>query len=270
MAITIRIPLHRRPRVTLRISAELSHICPLDELSTHAAALETHGFHRVWVPDTVVSPWEAWMAASLILQQTSRLQVGLGVTNPYTRHPVVVAQMAAMLQRYSGGRLALSLGKGIGAFLDKAGIVQHETAVEECVAVLRRLIAGERTTFSGQAFQIDAMLLRTQPPETAVPIYLAAIGPNGWSNAMRLADGVATVWHEQLAATRQQFMAERVLPVAVLIPFAQARTDFFARRVTSLDELRQRVTTLEVAGFDEVIVAYADLADLETAAELMR
>jgi FAD synthase len=81
---------------------------------------------------------------------------------------------------------------------------------------------------------------------------------------------VATVWHEQLAATRQQFMAERVLPVAVLIPFAQARTDFFARRVTSLDELRQRVTTLEVAGFDEVIVAYADLADLETAAELMR
>jgi hypothetical protein len=37
-----------------------------------------------------------------------------------------------------------------------------------------------------------------------------------------------------------------------------------------LDELRQRVTMLEAAGFDEVIVAYADLADLETAAELLR
>ena len=255
--------------MTLRISAELSHICPLDELSTHATALETHGFHRVWVPDTVVSPWEAWMAASLILQQTSRLQVGVGVTNPYTRHPVVVGQMAAMMRRYSGGRLALSLGKGIGAFLDKAGIVQQDTAVEECVAILRGLIAGERTTFSGRAFQIDAMLLRTHPPETAVPIYLAAIGPNGWASAMRVADGVATVWSDKLAETRQQFMADRALPVAVMIPFAQSRTDFFARRVSSLDELRQRVSALDAAGFDEVIVAYAELADLETAAQLI-
>jgi hypothetical protein len=73
-----------------------------------------------------------------------------------------------------------------------------------------------------------------------------------------------------LAETRQQFMAKRVLPAAVLIPFAQARTDFFARRVTSWDKLRQRVAMLEAAGFDEVIVAYADLADLETAAELLR
>jgi alkanesulfonate monooxygenase SsuD/methylene tetrahydromethanopterin reductase-like flavin-dependent oxidoreductase (luciferase family) len=256
--------------VTLQISAELSHICPLDEIGTHIRALETHGFYRVWVPDTVVSPWEAWMAASLIIQQTSRLQIGLGVTNPYTRHPVVVAQMAAMMQRYSGGRLTLSLGKGIGAFLDKAGIVQHETAVEECVAVLRGLIAGERTTFSGQAFQIDAMLLRTQPPEMAVPIYLAAIGPNGWSSAVRVADGVATVWNDQLADMRQHYMAVRVLPAAVLIPFAQSRPDFFARRVASLEELRQRVATLEAAGFDEAIVAYADLPDLETAAALLR
>ncbi len=256
--------------MALRISAELSHICPLDEITAHAAALEAYGFHRVWVPDTVVSPWEAWMAASLILQHTQRLQVGLGVTNPYTRHPVVVAQMAAMMQRYSGGRLTISLGKGIGRFLDKAGVVQHDTAVEECVTALRGLIAGERTTVTGSAFQIDAMLLRTQPPETPVPIYLAAIGPNGWASAMRVADGVATVWSDTLAETRQQFMVERVLPTAVLIPFAQSRTDFFARRVTSLHDLRQRVAKLEDAGCDEVIVAYADMADLDTAAQLLQ
>lgn len=255
--------------MTLKISAELSHICPLDELTAQAAALERYGFHRVWVPDTVVSAWEAWMAASLILQQTSRLQVGVGVTNPYTRHPVVVGQMAAMMQRYSAGRLALSLGKGIGAFLDKAGVVQHETAVEECVAILRGLMAGERTSFSGHAFEIDAMLLRTQPPETPVPIYLAAIGPNGWASAMRVADGVATVWQDKLADMRAAFMADRVLPSAVLIPFAQTRTDFFARRVTSLSDLQERIETLEAAGFDEVIIAYAEMADIETAAQLI-
>ena len=79
----------------IRISTELSHVCPLDEITRHAIALETHGFHRVWVPDTVVSPWEAWLAASIIMQHTSRIQIGLGVTNPYTRHPVVVAEMAS-------------------------------------------------------------------------------------------------------------------------------------------------------------------------------
>lgn len=255
--------------MTIHISAELSHICPLDEVATHARALEAHGFHRVWVPDTVVSPWEVWLAASVIMQATQRLQIGLGVTNPYTRHPVVVAQMAATMQHLSQGRLTLSLGKGNGRFLEKAGIHQHDKAVEECVMALRQLIAGQRTTIAGEVFQIDAMLLRTRPPDVRVPIFLAAIGPSGWQTAMRIGDGVATIWSDKLAAIRQQWMAEHRLPAAVLIPFAQARSDFFARRVTEIDELRQRIVMLDAAGFDEVIVAYAEQADLETAACLI-
>lgn len=255
--------------MTIHISAELSHICPLEDVGTHARALEEHGFYRAWVPDTVVSPWEAWLAASVIMQTTTQLRLGLGVTNPYTRHPVVVAQMAATMQRLSHGRLALSLGKGITPFLDKAGITQHPLAVEECVTILRRMIAGERTSFQGQVFHLDAMLLRTTPPVTPVPIFLAAIGPAGWESAMRMADGIATVWSPTLSETRQHWMAERTLPTAVLIPFAQSRGDFFARPVRSLDELQQRVLTLEKAGFEEVIVAYADLEDLATAAHLL-
>jgi Luciferase-like monooxygenase len=258
-----------RHDVTIRISAELSHLCPLDEITAHAAVVEAGGFSRVWVPDTVVSPWEAWLAASIIMQTTRRVHIGLGVTNPYTRHPVVVAQMAATMQRFSGGRLALSVGKGIARFLDKAGIAQHDTAVEECVTIVRRLIAGERTSFVGQAFHIDAMLLRTVPPATPVPIFLAVIGPAGWESALRVADGIATVWSETLAETRQRWLTERTLPTAVLIPFAQTRPDFFTRPVSTLTALQRRVATLEEAGFDEIIVAYADLADLETAARLI-
>jgi alkanesulfonate monooxygenase SsuD/methylene tetrahydromethanopterin reductase-like flavin-dependent oxidoreductase (luciferase family) len=255
--------------VPIRISVELSHICPLADIATHAAALEAHGFYRVWVPDTVVSPWEAWLAASVILHATQRLQIGLGVTNPYTRHPVVLAQMAATMQQLSQGRLTLSLGKGIARFLEKAGIRQYETAVEECVAIVRGLLAGERTSFTGQAFQVNAMLLRSVPLATPVPIFLAAIGPAGWASALRLADGVATVWSETLAETHRHWMAERTLPTAVLIPFAQTRADFFTRPVRTLAELQQRVALLETAGFDEVIVAYAELADLQTAARLL-
>lgn len=255
--------------MTIRISTELSHVCPSEEITKHATALDTLGFYRVWVPDTVVSPWEAWLAASLVMHHTSRIQIGLGVTNPYTRHPVVIAEMASTMQQYSGGRLTLSLGKGIGRFLEKAGITQHEKAVEECITVVRGLITGERISFSGNVFNIDAIRLRTRPPDTPVSIYLAAVGPTSWESAGRVADGVATFWSDTLTEMRRRFIKERPLPVAVLIPFAQSKSDFFEGQVTSLDQLRDRVATLEKQGIDEVIVAYGDMKDLETVAQLI-
>ena len=256
--------------MAIKISAELSHICPLEEIKSHADALETYGFHRVWVPDTVVSPWEAWIAASLIMQQTVRLQIGLGVTNPYTRHPVVVAQMAATMQQQSGGRLAISIGKGIELFLEKAGIKQHATAVEEHITLLRSLVNGERTRLRGGLFHIDAVKLRTRPPDTPLPIYVAATGPSGWDCGMRVADGVATIFNNTIAETRRNYMTDRILPVAVLIPFALSQANFMKGQVTSIDKLHQRISYLEKQGFDEVIVAYGDVTDLETAGLIVR
>ena len=87
---------------------------------------------------------------------------------------------------------------------------------------------------------------------------------------MGVADGIATFWTDKVLEMRKQFMTERTLPVVVLIPFAQSRTDFFSESaVSSLDELRRRVEILEEAGFDEVMVAYGERADLETAAKLI-
>jgi alkanesulfonate monooxygenase SsuD/methylene tetrahydromethanopterin reductase-like flavin-dependent oxidoreductase (luciferase family) len=257
--------------MAFNISVELSHVCPLEQLTEHAAAIESHAFYRVWIPDTIISPWEAWLAASLIVQHTDRLKIGLGVTNPYTRHPVVVAQMAATMQKLSEGRLALSIGKGIERVLEKAGIDQHASAVEECITVLRGLIAGERTSIAGQAFQIDAMRIRTLPPDKQVPIYLAAISRSSWEAAMRVADGVATIWGDEVAEIRERVMTTRTLPTAALIPFSLSDGDFLEpwNRVSSLAELQQRVEKLKEAGIDEVIVAYREIEDLQTAARLI-
>ena len=35
---------------------------------------------------------------------TSRVKLGVGVVNPFTRHPALLAMMAATLDRISGGR----------------------------------------------------------------------------------------------------------------------------------------------------------------------
>lgn len=252
----------------LKISVELSHVCPLESIAAHAAAIESMGFYRAWVPDTLVSPWEAWLAADILVHHTKRLRIGLGVTNPYTRHPVVVAQMAATLQAVSGGRLSLSIGKGIARFLEKAGIHQHPAAVEECIAVVRALMTGERLTYKGDAYRIDGLRLRTPPVQPPVPLYLAAMGPESWEAAFRAADGVATIWSDEAARIRSRVMAERSLPTAALIPFSVSQDPFFQNKADSLDALEERVNAAKAANFDEVIIAYRDLADLEAASEI--
>jgi alkanesulfonate monooxygenase SsuD/methylene tetrahydromethanopterin reductase-like flavin-dependent oxidoreductase (luciferase family) len=247
----------------IKISAELSHLCPLTEIVRQARVLEDNGFYRVWVADTIVSPWEAWLAASLIIQNTDRLSIGLGVTNPYTRHPVVMAQMACTLQHLSKGRLSLSIGRGIARFLEKAGIGQHEKAIEECVTILRHLTNGERYSIEGEAFRLDAVRVRVEPPEKKIPIYMAAIGPSGWEKAARVADGVSTIWGDKINELRQRFLEGNPLPVAVLVPFSVTRPDFFPNQVQSVEMLAGRMADLEEAGFDEIIIAYGERKDLE-------
>jgi alkanesulfonate monooxygenase SsuD/methylene tetrahydromethanopterin reductase-like flavin-dependent oxidoreductase (luciferase family) len=257
--------------MSLALSVELSHVCPLEKIPKHATALESLGYYRVWVPDTIVSPWEAWLAAGLIVQHSKRLKIGLGVTNPYTRHPLVVAQMAATLQHLSTGRLALSIGKGIPRLLEKAGIDQRDSAVEECITALRDLISGERTSMKGDAFQIDGLRIRTLPPDKNIPIYLAAMSASSWGTALRVADGVATIFNEEMVEIRNQLMAEKKLPTAALVPFSLSQADFFEgwNRAHSKAELQERVQKMETEGIEEVIVAYRELADLEVAAQLI-
>ncbi len=257
--------------MNIRISVELSHVCPLEEISEHAAALESLGYYRVWVPDTIVSPWEAWLAAGLMVQHTTRLRIGLGVTNPYTRHPMVVAQMAATMQHLSAGRLALSIGKGIPRLLEKAGVDQFDSAVEECITALRDLIAGERTSMNGEAFQIDGVRIRTLPPDKNIPIYLAAMSASSWKTALQVADGVATIFNEEMLDIRNQLMTEKKLPTAALVPFSLSQEDFFEgwNRAHSKAELQERVQKMEAEGIEEIIVAYRELADLRVAAQLI-
>jgi len=143
--------------------------------------------------------------------------------------------------------------------------------------VLRDLIAGKRTSINGKAFQIDRVRIGTTPPAGRIPIYLAAISPSSWEAAREVADGIATIWNEETAALRERVMAaqlpvaEKALPAAALIPFSLSREDFFEgwNRTRSLDELKVCVGKMTDAGLDEVIIAYREIADIETAAGLI-
>ena len=54
--------------------------------------------------------------------------------------------------------------------------------------------------------------------------------------------------------------------MAVLVPFSITKPDFFPNQLQSVEMLTRRVAELEEAGFDEIIIAYGDMKDLELAA----
>jgi len=253
----------------MKISAELSHICPLGDIGLHARVLEEKKFHRIWIPDTIVSPWEYWVASTLVVENTKQTQVGLGVTSPYARSPVVLAQALSTLNNLSNGRVALALGKGTPRFLEKAGIQQHENGVEEAIRIIRGLVGGERVSSRGEAFQIDGMLLRTPPCARPIPVYVAAVSEGSWQLAARIADGISTFITDDLEAKKEQFLRGKVLPVAVLVPFSVKRKDFFRQTLDSPGRLAATMERLESWGIDELILAYADLEDLDALSSVL-
>src|SRR5262249_10679751 len=74
-----------------------------------AERAETLGWSGVFIPES----FNASLAyAQAVAHATSRLRVGTAITNVYLRHPTLLAQQAAAVQEFSGGRFVLGLGVG--------------------------------------------------------------------------------------------------------------------------------------------------------------
>lgn len=82
---------------------------------------------------------------------TSRIGLGITVTDPYTRHPALTAQATATLSEATGGRLRVYLGAGSHfETLPGYASVRPAVGIRESVELMRRLWAGERVTMDGE------------------------------------------------------------------------------------------------------------------------
>jgi alkanesulfonate monooxygenase SsuD/methylene tetrahydromethanopterin reductase-like flavin-dependent oxidoreductase (luciferase family) len=189
------------------------------EMRDAARAAEEAGFDGVFTwdhlrdPDDPGGPGvpEAWTALAALAVLTRRVTLGPIVLNVATRHPGLLANMAATLQQVSGGRLLLGLGAGGHRRLPYAveqtalGIPIEADAVRaarvaEAIQVLRRLWAGDPSSFAGAHYRLDAPtgFLRPDPPP---PIVVGGFGPRMAALAGRYADGFNTrANHPELAA----------------------------------------------------------------------
>ena len=187
------------PRIGFHCSHEQ---IPPRELLAAVRHAEQAGFAAAMSSDHF-SPWSerqgesgfAWSFLGAALEATG---LPFGVVNaPGQRyHPAIVAQAAASLSQMYPGRLWVALGTGEasnehitgGRWPSKA---EREARLQECVEVIRALLAGEVVDHHGRVV-VDRARLWTLPPEPP-PLIGPAISVETAAWVGEWADGLVTV-----------------------------------------------------------------------------
>jgi 5,10-methylenetetrahydromethanopterin reductase len=163
---------------------------PVDELLELAVEAERLGYRWVWVNDDRLER-DPFTLLAAMAQRTERVQLGPGVTNPYSRHPALVATAMATLDELSGGRAVLGLGAG-GTNHRALAIerIAPVDALREAIELVRALWSGASATVEGRVVRARDARLDFEAPRASLPIYVGARGPRVLELAGELADGV--------------------------------------------------------------------------------
>jgi 5,10-methylenetetrahydromethanopterin reductase len=161
---------------------------PLPDLVERARRAEQLGYDALWVADEKFYR-DPWVVLSAMATATHRVRLGTGVTEPYARHPALLAMAAATLVELAPGRVTLGLGAG-GTGFPPMGIERRRPAraIREAVSILRPLLEGERVDVGGEVISFRGG--RLELPSAPLPVYVAARGDQVLAAAGAVADGV--------------------------------------------------------------------------------
>ena len=176
-----------------RVALYLQDAHPLQDAIKYVQYAESRGFEAVWqaesrlVRDAIV-PMAAFAAT------TSRIKIGSGVINNWTRNPAIIASTYLTLDDLAPNRIICGIGAWWDPLAAKVGIKREKPllAMREVVTVVRDLLARKRVTFHGEFVHLDDIELdvvhgRKEPRN--VPIYIGATGPQMMELTGEIADG---------------------------------------------------------------------------------
>ena len=164
-----------------------------EELRSLALAAEDAGFDVISTWDHVVDGWAPLAPLMAAAGWTTRLRMCPLVLNNDFHHPVHLARELASIDHLSGGRLEVGIGAG-HAFTEYAAVGQNfdppavrKARLAEAVEILRRLLDGEKVSFSGEHYQLrDVKIMRAL--QQRVPIMVGVNGRAALSHAAQHAD----------------------------------------------------------------------------------
>jgi len=122
---------------------------------------------------------------------SERIRLGTGVVPIFSRTPATMAQTAATIDEFSGGRMVLGLGVSHRVTVEN----WHGQRITKPVSQMREYVAGVRAILQGTE-PPDSELFPTKfafmgyAARAELPIYVAALSPNMIKLAGEMADGV--------------------------------------------------------------------------------
>ena len=177
-----------------RVAMYLQDKHSIREGMAYAQYAEQRGFEAVWqaesrlVRDAIV-PMAAFAAV------TSRMKIGSGVINNWTRNIGLLAATFLTLDDLAPNRIICGLGAWWDPLARQVGIERKKPlkAMRETIEVMQRLLRMERVTFHGEFHHVDDIELdvvhgRREPRN--VPIYIGATHMGMMELAGEIADGV--------------------------------------------------------------------------------
>ncbi|MFB4306344.1 LLM class flavin-dependent oxidoreductase [Actinomadura sp. GTD37] len=148
-----------------------------------AVAAERAGFDDVWLAEHHFMSYgvvpSATLLAGHVLAVTERIRVGTAVSVLSTRHPVALAEEAAMLSLLSGGRFQLGVGRG-GPWRDLevfgTGLPRYEHGFAESLDLLLTWLGADRVSWEGELFRFREVPVVPRVP-VPPPVTVACTSP---------------------------------------------------------------------------------------------
>lgn len=208
-------------------------IAGLERMAAAARTIEDLGFDTATTPEAGYDPFLPLMIAA---EHTKRLILGTNVAIAFPRSPLVVAQIAWDLQRYSGGRFQLGLGTQVKGHNERRYAAPWTAPpgprLRDYVQCLKAMFATFQTPkkptyFEGQHYQFTMMPPFFNPGPIAhphVPIYLAVVNKYMARLSGELCDGL-----------RLHPIATFAYTKAVVLPTVEAGAHKAGRQLADVD-----------------------------------
>jgi 5,10-methylenetetrahydromethanopterin reductase len=156
-----------------------------------AECAEASGFASIWLAE---NPFGRGVlpAAAACAAATGRIGIGIGVLNPYNRHPTLMAMEIGALDELAQGRARLGIGSGIAAATARMGLSADRplAALRDSFAIVRAMLAGEEVNHAGRVFSAIKVALDYKPLRPDLPLLMAARGEQALALCGRIADGL--------------------------------------------------------------------------------
>jgi len=179
----------------VRLALGFNPVLGVEESMKVAVDAEKFGFDSIWMHESLFQR-DVITYLSAMASATSRIGLGSGVINTFTRHPVTAATTFATLSELSGGRV--KLGLGVGSF-PTIPLIGHQIfpveknrplrRVMEYVKVVKMIWDGGKVEFDGEFFKVHDLTVGFKVNRN-IPLYIASLSPKTQAFAATVADGV--------------------------------------------------------------------------------